>query len=50
MERKELSKWLKLVIVFAGLIGVFLCFVIVPALGHDAVLMNPELDYMFWPC
>lgn len=50
MKRKELAKWLKMVIVFAALIGVFLCIVLAPALGHDAVSMNPELDYMFWPC
>ncbi len=27
-----------------------LCLLIVPALGKEAVLMNPELHYMFWPC
>jgi len=50
MKRKELAKWLKLVIAFAAFIGVFLCFVIAPALGHDAVSMYPELDYMYGPC
>lgn len=50
MKQKELAKWLKLVIAFAALIGVFLCLVIIPTLGHDFALMNPELDYMYWPC
>lgn len=50
MKQKELAKWLKLVIAFAALIGVFLCLVIVPTLGHDFALMYPELDYMYWPC
>ena len=50
MKRKELAKWLKMVIVFAALIGMFLCVIIVPALGHDAVSMYPELYYMYWPC
>lgn len=50
MKQMELAKWLKLVIAFAALIGLFLCFVIAPALGHDAVLIYSELDYMFWPC
>lgn len=50
MKQKELAKWLKLLIAFAALIGAFLCLIIVPALGHDAVLMYPELDYMYWPC
>lgn len=50
MKQKELAKWLKLVITFAALIGVFLCLVIVPTLGHDFALMYPEFDYMYWPC
>lgn len=50
MKQKELAKWLKLVITFAVLIGVFLCLVIVPTLGHDFALMYPEFDYMYWPC
>ncbi len=50
MKQKELAKWLKLVVSFAALTGALLCFVVAPALGRDAVLMNPELDYMYWPC
>lgn len=50
MKRIELVKWLKLVIVFAGLIGAFLCLLIAPALGQDTALMYPEFDYMYWPC
>lgn len=50
MKQTELAKWLKLVIAFAAFIGVLLCSLIVPALGKEAVLMNPQLEYMFWPC
>ncbi|SHJ81495.1 Protein of unknown function [Clostridium amylolyticum] len=50
MKQIELSKWLKFVIAFAAFIAAILCLLIVPALGKEAVLMNPELDYMFWPC
>lgn len=49
MKRKELTKWLKIVIAFAALIGVFLCFIVAPFLGREAVFMYPELSYMFWP-
>jgi hypothetical protein len=50
MKQKELAKWLKWVITFAALIGLFLCLLIAPALGHDAVSMYSEFDYMYWPC
>ena len=30
MERKELTKWLNIVISFAALTGVFLCFIVAP--------------------
>jgi hypothetical protein len=50
MKQKELAKWLRIIIVFAALTGAFLSFVIAPALGREAVLMNPELEYMYWPC
>ena len=50
MEREELTKWLKIVIVFTGLIGLFLCFIVAPLLGLEMKSMYPEYDYMFWPC
>ncbi|MDD4760668.1 MAG: DUF2975 domain-containing protein [Bacteroidaceae bacterium] len=50
MERKELTKWLKIVIVFAALTGVLLCFIIAPFLGSETVFIYPELGYMYWPC
>lgn len=49
MERNELTKWLKMIIAFTAIIGVFLCFIIAPFLGREAVSMYPELDYMYWP-
>lgn len=50
MKRKELAKWLKIVIIFAALIGLFLCFVFIPIFGIETAATYPELDYMFWPC
>ena len=50
MERKELTKWLKIVTVLTGLIGLFLCFVVAPLLGLEMKFMYPEFSYMFWPC
>lgn len=50
MKRIELSKWLRFVIILASLMGVLLCLLIIPSLGKDAVNMNPELSYMYWPC
>lgn len=50
MKQKELAKWLKWIIVFAALIGMFLCIVVVPFFGRDTALMYPEFAYMFWPC
>ncbi|NLY77089.1 MAG: DUF2975 domain-containing protein [Tissierellia bacterium] len=50
MKQLELTRWLKLIIVFAALIGLFLCFVFVPVFGIQVVEEYPELSYMFWPC
>ena len=50
MERKELTKWLNIVIAFAALTGVFLCFIVAPFLGLEMKFMYPEFGYMFWPC
>ena len=50
MERMELAKWLKIVIAFAALLGMFLCFIIAPLLGREIAFEFPELSYLFWPC
>lgn len=50
MKQTELVKWLKIIIVFAALLGLFLCFVLAPNIGKDTAAMYPEVDYMFWPC
>ena len=50
MKQKELSKWIKGIIIIAAVIGLLFCFWIVPSLGNDAVSINPELHYMFYPC
>ncbi|WP_164918986.1 DUF2975 domain-containing protein [Caproiciproducens sp. NJN-50] len=50
LKQTELSKWLKGIIVFAGLIGAALCFWIVPALGKETARENPGLSGLFRPC
>ena len=50
MKQKELSVWLRVVVVLIGLAVLFLGVVFLPALGRDTVDMNPELSHLFWPC
>ena len=50
MKQFELSKWLKGLVIATGLIGLIICLFLVPWLGRDAVILNPKLDYMFYPC
>ncbi len=50
MKQKELSVWLRVVVVLIGAAVLFLGAVFLPALGRDAAEMNPEVEYLFWPC
>jgi len=50
MKQMELSKWLKWMVVIAAAVVLVLSFWVVPSLGKDAVCVNPELHYMFFPC
>ncbi len=49
MEKKDTGKWLKVIILMAGLISLVLAFVLAPLLGKELVVLNPELKYLFWP-
>ena len=50
MKQKELSVWLRVVVVLIGVAVVFLGAVFLPMLGREAAEMNEELSYLFWPC
>lgn len=50
MKQKEVARWLKVIVVITGLIGMAACCWVAPALGMDLSLMNPDLKWLFWPC
>ncbi len=50
MKQKELSVWLRVVVVLIGVAVLFLAAVFLPALGREAADMNPEYAFLFWPC
>ena len=49
MEQKTLARWLKLVIVIVGLIGLAVYFVIIPSYGVSLRSQYPEFSGRFWP-
>jgi len=50
LKRLKFSKWLKGIIIFSAFLGIAFCGFIIPELGKEAVMMNPELAWLFWPC
>ena len=50
MKQRELSVWLRVVVVLIGVAVVFLGAVFLPMLGREAAEMNAELAWLFWPC
>ena len=49
MTQKSLSNWLKAVIFGIAVCGVILCGVLLPAIGRDLVLENPEFSSWYNP-
>lgn len=49
MKQLELAKWIKAIIIISAIIGLIICFIIVPVLGKDLLTIHPEFDYMFIP-
>lgn len=49
MKQKELSLWLKGIVVLVLVCCAVLAGLIVPSMGKEVVLHNPEADYMYWP-
>jgi len=50
MKQKELSVWLRVVVVLIGVAVLFLALVFVPDLGEEAARQNVNLSWLFWPC
>ena len=50
MKQFELSKWLKGLVVITGTFGLIILAILIPSLGKSAVELNPELEYMYYPC
>ncbi len=50
MSQKELSSWLKALVILSAIMGVVLCFWLAPIYGQKLAQIDPKLDYMYWPC
>ena len=50
MKQKELSRWMKVIVVLGFICVLFLDAVWVPELGRDIAWNTPNLEPMFWPC
>ena len=50
MKQFELSKWLKGLVIMTGMFLLIIILLLVPTIGKSAVELNPELDYMYYPC
>ncbi|MCI1857772.1 MAG: DUF2975 domain-containing protein [Sporolactobacillus sp.] len=49
MKQAQLAKWLKIMTVIVGIIGLFIAFLYLPLIGHDYVIDDPSLKFLFWP-
>lgn len=49
MKQKEMARWLKVIDVFAAVLGLLLCTVIAPLLGQGIADEYPELSMWYWP-
>lgn len=50
MKQKELSRWLRGVVIIGWLACLLLAWPVAPKLATDAALDIPELAYLAWPC
>lgn len=50
MKQKELSRWLRLVVIIGWCACALLAWPIAPKLAQDAATEVPELAYLAWPC
>lgn len=50
MNQKELSNWLKILIIVSSILGLIICFTLAPRIGTSILANHPHKKYMFWPC
>ena len=50
LKQKELSVWLRVILVVVALCVLFLALVFVPSVGQDIVSANPALEPAYLPC
>lgn len=49
MEQKNLSNWLKCILIGIGILGLFFYTVVIPIFGIDLRTQYPEFSNRFWP-
>lgn len=49
LKKKDTGKWLKVIIIMAGIISIILAALLAPLLGKELVSTNPQLEFLFWP-
>ena len=49
MEQKTLSKWLRIIIIGAGIVGLIVYFAIIPAYATETRTLYPEFSDRYWP-
>ena len=49
MNQKNLSNWLKAVIIGTGIFGLIIFGLLVPKFGYNITEIYPEMPYCFWP-
>lgn len=49
MEQKNLSKWIKFVIIGVGICGLVIYALVIPMLGSELKTSYPEFSNRFWP-
>ena len=49
MEQKNLSKWLKIILIGVGICGLVVYFLILPSYGISLVGQYPEFSDRYWP-
>ena len=49
MKQNTMARWLRAILVGAGLCGLGVYFVVFPALGRHIAAAEPEFSYCYWP-
>jgi hypothetical protein len=49
MNQLSLSKWLKVIILCAGFVGLAIYFIVFPVYGKDIAKLYPEFSNAYWP-